>query len=109
LEYYGDALDLQIEMNCQSLINKILYFLSKVPIDYSYKKMKPKLKDLATQSRFFDYISAWPQQNYQMKMTRVLFTDMEEGLNYLSENCSYLTKDFFQRHPSAADECEYLD
>lgn len=64
------------------------------------------MKQLVPYSRFFDYISAWPQQNSQMKMTTVLYTDMEAGSNYLSENCSYLTRDFFRRNPTSPYEIE---
>ena len=96
-----DILDVLLELNCDSLINKILHYLSRVPIQYSYQKMQPKLKNLATYSRFIDYISAWPQQNYQMRTTRVLYTDMDSGLNYLGENCSFLNKDFYERNPTA--------
>ena len=33
---YIDVLDAQIEMNCDKLINKILYYLSRLPIQYSF-------------------------------------------------------------------------
>ena len=38
-----DPLDAQIEMNCDSLINKLLHYLSQLPIQLSFKKMQPKL------------------------------------------------------------------
>ena len=55
-----DPLDVLLDMNCDSLINKLLHYLSRLPIQYSFRKMQPKLKDLAEFSRFLDYISAWP-------------------------------------------------
>ena len=38
-----DPLDAQMEMNCDSLINKLLHYLSQLPIQLSFQKMQPKL------------------------------------------------------------------
>ena len=35
-----------------------------------------------------------------MTMIRVLYTDLEPGLNQLAENCSYLKKKFFDLNPT---------
>ena len=35
-----------------------------------------------------------------MKATTVLYTDKGQGIHYESENCSYLSKDFFDRYPT---------
>ena len=43
--------------------------------------MMPKLCDLCEYSRFYDYLDAWPQQTAQMNATRVLYTEMEKGMN----------------------------
>lgn len=68
-------------MNNDQLINKILYYLSKLPIQLSFDIMMPKLCDLCEYSRFYDYLDAWPQQTAQMNATRVLYTEMEKGMN----------------------------
>ena len=99
VELFDDPLDALLKINCDSLINMVLHYLSCIPIQYSFQKMQPKLSDLAEYSRFVDYISSWPQQTDQMKATAVLYTDKEQGIHYESENCSYLSKDFFDRHP----------
>ena len=77
-------------MNCDLLINKILYFFSRIPIQYSFDRMKPKLKYIATYSRFYDYLDSWTVQTLQMEQTRVLYTNMEAGIQRIPEKCSYL-------------------
>lgn len=56
-----DTLDAQLETRCDELINKILYYLSKLPIYISFEHLQPKMKKLCTYVRFLDYMSAWPQ------------------------------------------------
>ena len=55
---------------------------------------------LCEYSRFYDYLDSWPQQTAQMKATRVLWTEMEKGMNQIAENCSYLRSQFFKEHPT---------
>ena len=40
---HNDVVDAQIEMNCDLLINKIMYYLSQLPLQLSFEMMKPKL------------------------------------------------------------------
>ena len=47
-------------MNCDLLINKIMYYLSQLPLQLSFEMMRPKLRDLCEYVRFADYLSAWP-------------------------------------------------
>ena len=49
-----------LETNCDNLINKILYYLSKLPIQLSFNLMKPKMYKLCEYYRFYDYLDAWP-------------------------------------------------
>ena len=91
-------------MNNDQLINKILYYMSCLPIQFSFEIMRPKLSSLCEYSRFYDYLDAWPQQTAQMKATRILFTDLEKGMNEIAQNCSYLTKNFFIGHPTEKPE-----
>ena len=35
-----------------------------------------------------------------MEVTRVLYTEMEAGMNYLPEKCSYLRQEFFDNNPT---------
>ena len=97
---YIDTLDAQIEMNNDQLINKILYYLSRLPNQFSFSIMRPKLRYLCEYSRFYDYLDSWPQQTAQMKATRVLWTEMNKGMNQIAENCSYLRAQFFEEHPT---------
>ena len=60
VEMFDDPLDALMKINCDSLINMILHYLSCIPIQYSLYKMQPKLNELAEYARFFDYISSWP-------------------------------------------------
>ena len=91
-------------MNCDLLINKIMYYLSQLPFQLSFEMMKPKLYQLCEYIRFNDYISSWPQQTGQMETTRVLYTEMQPGPNYIQEKCSYLKKKFFNDHPTEKPE-----
>ena len=51
-----------METNCDNIINKILYYLSQLPMQLSHNLMKPKMYKLCRYSRFYDYLDAWPQQ-----------------------------------------------
>ena len=57
-----DVLDAQMETNCDNIINKILYYLSQLPMQLSHNLMKSKMYKLCRYSRFYDYLDAWPQQ-----------------------------------------------
>ena len=54
-----DVMDAQIEMSNALTTNKILYYLANLPIQLSLGMMKPKLKSVAMEARFIDYLSAW--------------------------------------------------
>ena len=47
-----DVLDAQIEMSCDLLINKIMFYLSQLPIQLSFNQMRPKLYLLCEYVRF---------------------------------------------------------
>lgn len=70
-----------LETNCDNLINKILFYLSKIPMQLSFNLMKPKMYRLCEYSRFYDYLDAWPQQTEQLKSIRMLYTNMEAGMH----------------------------
>ena len=57
-----DVLDAQMETNCDNIINKILYYLSQLPMQLSHDLMKPKMYKLCRYSRFYDYLDAWPHK-----------------------------------------------
>lgn len=100
-----DVMDAQIKTNCDLTINKILYYLSQLPIQLSLKMMIPKLYQMCEYKRFNDYISSWPTSTDQMKTIRIMYTDMEPGFNEIALNCSYLKKKFFIEYPmSKPDE-----
>ena len=99
-----DVLDAQIETNSDLMINKIMYYLSRLPLQLSFSMMKDKLYLVCEYKRFANYIEAWMQQPDQMMNTRVLFTDMDAGKNELPVNCSYLKKTFFDEHPTEKPE-----
>ena len=56
----NDVVDAQIETNCDLIINKILFYLSQLPIQLTFSMMKPKLYQLCEYTRFNDYLKAWP-------------------------------------------------
>ena len=96
--------DAQIEMSCDLLINKIMFYLSQLPVQLTFHFMRPKLHSLCEYMRFVDYLSALPQQTDQMKATRVMYTDMPQGLNEIPKRCSYLKKKFFDEYPTEKPE-----
>lgn len=74
-----DALDQQINLSCDHLVNKILYYLSKLPAQYSIQKMQPKMAKLCEYARFYDYLASLPRATDQMAATRVMYTDLPAG------------------------------
>ena len=56
-----DPLKELINQNCESLINRILNYLSKIPIEYSFQRMQEKMHEVAEHSRFVDYVNSWSQ------------------------------------------------
>ena len=47
----------QLEMSCDKIINKILYYLSELPIAESFFCLMPNFKELVAYSRFEDYLN----------------------------------------------------
>ena len=60
MNYGEDPLRALINLNCDSLINKILHYLSRLPIQYSFQRIQDKLEELVEYSRFADYVNSWP-------------------------------------------------
>ena len=55
-----DPLRALLNLNCDSLINKILHYLSRLSIQYSFQRIQDKLEELVEYSRFADYVNSWP-------------------------------------------------
>ena len=96
-------------MNNDLLINKILYYLSQLPIEYSFHKMQPKLRYVCQHVRFIDYLNSWLTSTSQMKQVRVLYTDMEPGCHLIKQNIAYLTKGFFDEYPTEQPQKDLLE
>lgn len=54
-----DIVDSMLKINSDEIVNKILYYLSKLPIQLSFTQMQGKLEGLCEKARFIDYIKAW--------------------------------------------------
>ena len=54
-----DIVTAQLEMSCDKIINKILYYLSELPIAESFFCLMPNFKELVAYSRFEDYLNKW--------------------------------------------------
>ena len=55
----NNILDAQLNISCDHLVNKILYYLTNLPRQYSYYALTPKFKDLVGYSRFEGYLNKW--------------------------------------------------
>ena len=59
---YGyDPIDAQLEMSCDRLINKMLYYLSNVSVQKSFFSLIPRFKDLVEYTRFEGYMDTFFQ------------------------------------------------
>ena len=61
-------------MGCDRLINKMLYYLSKVPVQKSFYSLTPRFRELVEYTRFADYMDTFFQMTKQMQETTVLYT-----------------------------------
>ena len=98
-------------MSCDKTINKILFYFSRLPMQESFFRMMPYLKELVDYKRFEDYLDKWFQQSQQMKEIVVLYTDREPGNHHLFSDLSYLDKSFFDENPVKGPEGKefYID
>ena len=86
----------QLEMSCDKIINKILYYLSELPIAESFFCLMPNFKELVAYSRFEDYLNKWFAQTQQMKETVILYTAHKSGeVHHDFSDLSYLDKEWF--------------
>ena len=66
-EYGMNIIEAQLYMSCDKTINKILFYMSKLPIQESFFLLMPNFKDLVDYKRFEDYLDQWFKQTQQMK------------------------------------------
>lgn len=99
-EWMGrDILEVQIEISSDRLINKILFFLSRLPAQFSFFSTMPRFKELVKYSGFINYIDLWFEKTEQMEQTKVIFTNLTKGKHQIQNNCSYLDRKFFNDYP----------
>ena len=79
-ELGNDTLQDQIDQSGDRLVNKILYYLSNLPIQYSMFQLTQKFDEMVTFTRFEDYLSKAFESTDQMKNIDVLKTDLDEGM-----------------------------
>ena len=94
-----DPMDAQLEMSCDRLVNKMLYYLSQISIQKSFFSLIPRFKDLVEYSRFEGYMDNFFQKTKQMEETTVLYTAKESGSYLMTFDQSYLDKEFFDENP----------
>ena len=57
-----DIVETQLEISSYRLINKILYYLSKLPAQLSFYDLMPKFKELTNFTFFNEYLETQLQQ-----------------------------------------------
>ena len=73
-------IEAQLQMSCDRLVNKMLYYLSKVSVQKSFYSLIPRFSELVEYTRFEDYMDTFFQMTKQMQETTVLYTAKESDL-----------------------------
>ena len=77
--YGKSALEAQLELSSDKLINKMLFYLSRLPLQFSFHQMTEDFHKLVPYQRFSDYVERWFNETNQMKNVSVLNTDHSKG------------------------------
>jgi len=104
IELMKDVLDYVMDKNYESLINKILEGLARLPMHNSCNIVREKFASLIAYKNFPVYMDQWFEQTQQMKDIFVIYTKKKKGEHFHGHNCSYLDSTFFKLYPRSVEE-----
>jgi hypothetical protein len=76
------------------MINQILFMLSKLPIELSFKLFEPNFQSLIGYVRFGEYLSKWFEANGQLRQIQVVYVPKESNNTFFyRSNVCFLDDD----------------
>ena len=105
----NSVLEAQLDQSGDRIVNKILFYMSKIPIQFSIFTLSKKFHDLLTYNRFEDYLQNCFESTDQMTNTSVLKTTVDPGIQLITSNISFLSDDFKTQFDSFGKENSLVD
>ena len=88
------VLEDQLAQSGDRIVNKILFYMSKIPIQFSIFRLTQKFDELLSYNRFGDYLENCFESTDQMTNISALKTTVDPGIQQITSNISFLGDDF---------------